>query len=230
MMPPQSRRERRSTGPSIPASADGGFFPKHVAELSADQTDAASLHEAMELAVLADKTAEQAQDYLDTLTDIATGQNPEAAFPVLMLAVTQIAAAGAKLGATTDIVPSEQFESDTGMDMDLDPLRIGLSNLLHGIDIYAEVLDPLMGAEVVTSQLSDDLTDIAADLAHGLNHYEQGRIDEALWWWQYSYLATWGARAGSAMRMVMAVIQHTRLDVDADTAGEAQFDALHIVR
>jgi hypothetical protein len=33
---------------------------------------------------------------------------------------------------------------------------------------------------------------VAADLIHGLKHYEAGRSSEALWWWQYSYVNQWG--------------------------------------
>ena len=54
-----------------------------------------------------------------------------------------------------------------------------------------------------------------------------GRVDEALWWWQYSYLATWGMRASSALRVLQSMLGHLRNDVDDETAGEAEFDALH---
>ena len=68
---------------------------------------------------------------------------------------------------------------------------------------------------------------VAAALAHGLAHHDAGRPTEALWWWQYSYLADWGDRAGMAVRVLQTLLAHIRLDADADVVGEAEFDALH---
>ena len=100
------------------------------------------------------------------------------------------------------MVPSQRFEPDTGPDPDIDPLRAGLANLLDGVDDYADVVDPLTRADLISGRLSDDLADVAADLAHGLRHYRDGEYDEALWWWQFSYLSTWGVRAASALRVI----------------------------
>jgi hypothetical protein len=183
--------------------------------------------ELLEWRARADQTAQDAQAYLDTLTEMAAGSSPERAFPVLLLALSQIVLSGARLGAVTDIVPSERFEPDAGPDADIDPLRAALANLFEGIDTYADIVDPLTSLEVVRGTLSDDLADVAADLSHGLKHYRAGRFDEALWWWQFSYFSTWGFRATSALRVLQSVLGHTRLDVDAETAADAQFEALH---
>ena len=48
-----------------------------------------------------------------------------------------------------------------------------------------------------------------------------------MWWWQFSYLANWGERASSAVRVLQVILGHLRLDVDDETAAEAAFDALH---
>ena len=184
--------------------------------------------ELIELRRLADETAVEAQSYLDALTEVATGTNSETAFPVVLLALSQVLLAGARLGAITDVVPSERFEPDPGPDPDIDPLRAGLANLLDGVDVYADLVDPLTKAELVSGRLSDDLADVAADLAHGLRHYRSGQYDEGLWWWQFSYLSTWGVRAASALRVVQSVLHHLRLDVDAETVAEAEFEALHV--
>lgn len=183
--------------------------------------------EILELRRLGVETATDAQTYLDAVTEVAAGNHPDSAIPVLMLAVSQVLLSGARLGAITDVVPSERFEPDPGPDADIDPVRVGLANLFEGVDDYADVVDPLTSVELVRGSLSDDLADIAAELAHGLRHYQAGRVDEALWWWQYSYLSTWGHRATSALRVLQSMIGHLRLDVDADTAGEAEFEALH---
>ena len=183
--------------------------------------------EATELRRLADESAHDAQTYLDAVTEVASGSSPDTAIPVMLLAVSQLLLAGARLGAITDVVPSERFEPDAGPDTDVDPLRTGLANLLDGLDEYADIVDPLTSGEVVRGALSDDLADVAADLAHGLRHYRDGRVDEALWWWQFSYLSTWGVRATSALRVLQSMLGHLRLDVDAETVADAEFEALH---
>jgi hypothetical protein len=183
--------------------------------------------EVQELRRLAEDTAADAQNFLDTVTEVAAGSSPDTAIPVLLLALSQALLAGARLGAITDIVPSERFEPDAGPDADIDPVRVGLANLLEGLDDYADVVDPLTAAELVRGTLSDDLADVSSDLTHGLRHYRSGRIDEALWWWQFSYLSTWGVRAASSLRVLQSMLGHLRLDVPEEVVAEAEFDALH---
>jgi hypothetical protein len=182
----------------------------------------------MELHRLGEETATDSQTYLDALTEVAAGSSPDTAIPILLLAVSQILLAGARLGAITDVVPSERFEPDAGPDPDIDPVRTGLANLLEGLDEYADIVDPLTSGELIRGILSDDLADVAADLAHGLRHYRDGRVDEALWWWQFSYLSTWGVRATSALRVLQSMLGHLRLDVDTDTVADAEFEALNV--
>jgi len=198
-----------TTGPEVPDTVD---LTAEVAELRR----------------LAAVTADEARTFLDAVTEVAAGEGPETAIPILMLALSQILLAGARLGAITDVVPSQRFEPDTGPDPDIDPVRAGLANLFEGLDEYADVVDPLTDGEVVRGSLSDDLSSIAADLSHGLRHYRSGAVDEALWWWQYSYLSTWGVRATGALRVLQSMIGHLRLDVDADTVADAEFEALHV--
>jgi len=186
--------------------------------------------EVLELRRIGQDTAADAQAFLDALTEVAAGSSPDIAIPVLLLAVSQCLVAGARLGAISDVVPSERFEPDAGPDTDVDPLRAGLANLFDGLDEYADVVDPLTNGEVVRQSLSDDLSDVAADLVHGLRHYRAGWVDEALWWWQFSYLSTWGVRATSALRVLQSMIGHLRLDVEDETAADAEFDALHLPR
>ena len=183
--------------------------------------------EVLELRRIGQETAADAEAFLDAVTEVATGSSPDIAIPVLLLALSQSLLAGARLGAINDVVPSERFEPDAGPDPDVDPVRASLANLFDGLDEYADVVDPLTNGEVVRGSLSDDLADVAADLAHGLRHYRAGRIDEALWWWQFSYLSTWGVRGAAALRVLHSVIAHLRLDVDSETAADAEFEALH---
>lgn len=183
--------------------------------------------EVSELRQLADESARDAQTYLAAVTEVAAGDAADTAIPVLLLALSQILLAGARLGAITDIVPSERYEPDTGPDPDVDPVRANLANLFEGLDDYGDVADPLTDATLVRGSLVNDLADVAAELSHGMRHYRAGQVDEALWWWQYSYLSSWGERATSALRVLQSLLRHLRLDADPETVADAEFEALH---
>jgi len=180
-----------------------------------------------DLTLLGATTAATAERYLSTVREVAAGASPDAAIPLLLLAVSDLGAAGARLGAIVDVVPAERFEPDDGPDRDHEPLRTSLANVLDGIDEYREVADPFISAEVTTGSVSNDLADIAQALSVGLQHHRAGHASEALWWWQFSYLSAWGERAASATRALLTLIAHLRLDVDADTVADAEFDALY---
>ncbi len=185
------------------------------------------LDERDELLLLAAESARDAQTYLSTVREVAAGAAADTAIPVLLLATAQLLLSGSRLGAIRDVVPSERFEPDLGPDPDVEPLRDGLANLLEGLDDYADVVDPVTAAELTRGSLSGDIVEICAALRHGLEHYDTGRHIEALWWWQFSYLSTWGDRAASSLRVLQSVLSHLRLDVDAETLADAEFDALH---
>jgi hypothetical protein len=179
-----------------------------------------------DLLTLADESATDARAYLTTVTEVASGSAPDAAIPMTLLALSQALVMGARLGAIEDIVPEERFEADTQED-ELDPLRTGVANLFDGLDEYADLVDPVTSTELATGSLSNDVTVVAAALAHGLRHYDAGRVSEALWWWQFSYLSDWGERAASALRVLQSLLGHIRLDADEESVAEAEFDALH---
>lgn len=180
-----------------------------------------------DLVVLAEETAHEAHTFVVALRELAAGGAPDTALPLLLLACTQVQAAGARLGAMVDVVPHEQFETDSGPDANLDGVRQGLHALLDGVDDYVEVEDPVLSGEVIPGCLSDDLTQAAADLSHGLAHHRGGRTQEALWWWQFSYLSVWGERLASATRVLHSLLAHVRLDADEELVMEAQLAALH---
>jgi Domain of unknown function (DUF5063) len=179
-----------------------------------------------ELRTLADESAHDARAYLSTITEVASGTAPDAAIPMTLLALSQVLVMGARLGAIEDIVPAERFETDI-LDPELDPLRTGVANLFEGLDEYADLVDPVTSTELATGSLSNDVTVVAAALAHGLRHHDAGRLSEALWWWQFSYLSDWGERAASALRVLQSLLGHIRLDADQETVSDAEFDALH---
>ncbi len=180
-----------------------------------------------EFTELADESAAQARAYVGAVTEIASGSSPDIAMPMLLLATAQLLLAGSRLGAIQDVVLVERFEADPGPDADVEPLRDNLVNLFEGIDDYADLVDPVTQAELTKGSLSNDVTEICVALTHGLRHYDAGRKVEALWWWQFSYLSTWGERAAASLRVLQSILAHLRLDADEDTIADAEFDALH---
>ncbi|KWW98685.1 Uncharacterized protein LI90_313 [Carbonactinospora thermoautotrophica] len=164
--------------------------------------------------------ADQVESFIIAVTEVARGEAPDQAVSMLLLEVSQLLLAGGRLGAIVDVIPEERFEPDVGPDPDVDDLRERLAKLLAPIDTYTEVFDPYdPTVEPMTCRLSDDLADVVADLMHGLQHYRAGRPSEALWWWQFSYLANWGSTASAALRALQSVVAHVRLDA-ADSAEE----------
>ena len=164
---------------------------------------------------LAERVAAQARDFVDGVGALAAGQGSGESVPLLLLEVSQILLAGAQLGASQDVIPPGNWEPDVGPDPDpeLDLLRAGLAARLTDCDEYAELFDPYADTRPTAFRLSDDLATVAADLIHGLQHYQAGRSLEALWWWQYSYVNHWGTHGGAALRALHAILAHALLDV-----------------
>ena len=168
----------------------------------------------------ADDIAASVRSFLDGVRVVAAQASGGQAVSLLLLQISQIALTGARLGVHRDFAPRDENQPDDGPDPDdIDELRLQLATLLGDLDTYSYVFDPYI-PEVVEGLLSDDLTSIAADLAVGVRHYEAGDVEEALWWWQFSYVSSWGALAGSAMKALLSVVAHDRLDVDLDTTQE----------
>ena len=68
------------------------------------------------------------------------------------------------------------WEPEVGDDPDLDALRTGLAARLTAVDEYAEVFDPYKDTSCLPFRLSDDIAAVAADLIHGLKHYQAGPV------------------------------------------------------
>jgi hypothetical protein len=164
-----------------------------------------------------EQIADSVESFLLALRAIAREGNGAQAVSLLLLELSQVLLAGARLGAQHDFTPREEFQPDVGPESDLDQLRLRLAAMLDNLDTYSYVFDPY-DPEVVESNLSDDLTAIATDLETGLRHYRDGDVEEALWWWQFSYVASWGNLAGVALNALLSVVAHDRLD--AEFSGE----------
>jgi len=157
--------------------------------------------------------ADSVESFLLALRAIAREGDAGPAIPLLLLEISQVLLAGARLGAQQDFPPISEYQPDVGPEADIDDLRLRLADMLGNVDTYSFVFDPYV-PEVVESQLSDDLASIATDLENGLRHYRVGDLAEALWWWQFSYVSNWGNLAGAALNALLMVIAHDRLDVD----------------
>ncbi len=163
----------------------------------------------------AQQIADQVESFLIALQAIAREADGGRAISLLLLEISQVLLAGARLGAQRDFTPRAEYQPDVGPEPDLDEMRLRLAKMLDSVDTYGLVFDPYV-PELVESQLSDDLTSIAYDLENGLRHYRLGNVEEALWWWQFSYVSSWGNLAGAALNALLSVVSHDRLDVDVE--------------
>jgi len=168
----------------------------------------------------AQQIADQVESFLLALQVLSRESDGGRAISLLLLEVSQVLLAGARLGVQADFTPRAEYQPDVGPDPDLDAMRLRLARMLDNVDTYSFEFDPY-APERVTSQLSDDLTSIATDLANGLRHYRAGNVDEALWWWQFSYVNNWGNLAGAALNALLTVVAHDRFDTDFEETVEA---------
>jgi hypothetical protein len=161
----------------------------------------------------ADEIAASFGGFLEALPVIAREATGGQAISLLLLQISQVSLAGARLGAQRDFAPRDEYQPDVGPDADLDDLRMRLAELLVDVDTYSYVFDPY-APDLVESLLSDDITGIVSDLELGMRHYRVGDVEEALWWWQFSYVSSWGTLAGAAQKALISVVAHDRLDVE----------------
>jgi len=163
--------------------------------------------------------ADACEAFLLGLQAISNEEDSGAAVPLLLLEVSQLLLAGARLGAQQDFQPATQYQPDVGPDPDLDPMRMRLADKLGELDTYAHNIEPY-DPDTVPTQISDDLTLIATDIANGLRHFRAGNVEEALWWWQFSYLASWGNNACGVLTALHSIVAHSRLDLDIEGESE----------
>lgn len=177
---------------------------------------------ASDLEDLSQSVADQSESFLIAVRDIAGSCDVGRAVPLLLLEVSQMLLAGARLGAQVDFVPTDTYEPDVGPDPDLDRVRVALATMLADFDEYTAVFDPYFDPpELISGRISDDVTAIATSVAHGLKHHRAGRFAEALWWWQFSYVSSWGGEASAALRALQWIISHDRLDSEPRADGGA---------
>ena len=180
-----------------------------------------------ELEDFGQQIADHAEAFLLALQAISHDEEASSAVPLLLLEVSQILLAGARLGAQRDFQPETEYQPDVGPDPDLDRMRLRLAEKLGDIDTYSHNFEPY-DPETLPSQISDDLTSIATDIANGLRHFRAGNVEEALWWWQFSYLASWGNNAVGVLSAFHSIVAHDRLDREVE-GEEEQIEAAEAV-
>ena len=182
-----------------------------VLSMPATQLDA-------DLDQIADSLAGASARFVQAVEAVARGGAGDHAIAILLLEVSDVLAVGARLGAIADVVPEGLFEPDAGAEPDVDRVRAGLSVQLAPIDAYVEVFDPYAEPELVPGRLSDDLAAMVADLLHGLAHHTAGRTLEAMWWWQTTYLTSWGDSGSTALRALRSLVAHVRVGAPLEVA------------
>jgi hypothetical protein len=173
----------------------------------------------VDLEDFAQQIADAVEAFLVSLQAISRQEESGTAVPLLLLEVSQVLLAGARLGAQTDFPTEQEYQPDVGPDPDLDDMRLRLAVLLGEVDTYSHNFEPY-DPDTFTALLSDDLTSIATDLANGLRHFRSGNTAEALWWWQYSYLASWGTNACGVLSALHSIVAHDRLDTEFEGEDE----------
>lgn len=173
-----------------------------------------------ELEEFGQQIADAIESFLVAIQAVAREEDASTAVPLLLLEVSQVMLAGARLGAQTDFRPVAEYQPDVGPDPDLDTMRMRLAAILDDADTYSHNFEPY-DPETFPAQLSDDLTSMAADLAVGLQHFRTGNVIEALWWWQYSYLASWGSNGCGVLSALHSIVAHDRLDTEIAVEVEA---------
>lgn len=164
---------------------------------------------------LCDEMAQSVTDFIRSVEHVASGVLGDMAISLLLIQTSQLAAHGARLGALTDVVPEGRYEPDNGLEPEVDALRLRLAEVFGQADHYHAIDDPYFPApEIVENSLADDLSGIVADLLHGLGHFQAGRPIEALWWWQYAYLSSWGEDVLNAQSALRSLVSHLRLDLE----------------
>ncbi len=171
--------------------------------------------------------ADSIESFIVAVTEVSRGDEPDSAVPFLLLEISQLILTGGRLGAHEDFLPDERYEPDVGPEPDVDVLRERFARLLDPVDVYSEVFDPYVPRSApVACRISDDLADIITDLRHGMAHYRDGRVSEALWWWQFSYLSNWGPTASACLRALQSLVAHVRLDQPLDELDGLDTDAV----
>ena len=128
-----------------------------------------------ELEEFAGQIADQIESFLVALQAIVRDEDGGRAISLLLLEVSQVLLAGARLGAQADFTPEQEYQPDVGPDPDLDAMRLKLARMLDGVDTYSLQLRPLRAGAGRLAALRRPHR-IATDVANGLRHFRAGNV------------------------------------------------------
>jgi hypothetical protein len=88
---------------------------------------------------------------------------------------------------------------------------------------YASCFDPLdvSAREVNLGDLGDDLADIWRDLRSGLDLFDAGEVEGAVFEWQLNFRIHWGRHAASALHVLQCwIAQNDHFGANDDSTGQ----------
>ena len=159
------------------------------------------------------------ESYLVALQAMSREENAGTVVPLLLVEVSQILFAGARLGAQRDFTPSAEYQPDVGPDPDLDAMRLRLARLLDSVDTYTYNFDPYVPEIVEGAALRrpDQHRHRPGQRAAPLpcRQRRRGAVVVAV-----LLRRQLGQQASAALRALQSVVAHDRLDTDFESESE----------
>lgn len=93
-----------------------------------------------------------------------------------------------------------------------------LQAILGSREYYREVFDPydMKEGETGIGSLADDLSDIYQDIGEGLELWEKGCQEDAVWGWRFNFRIHWGKHTIDAIRAIYTLSYNYDLDPEDD--------------
>src|SRR6187455_1418521 len=86
--------------------------------------------------------SDSVKSFLIALRAVSRENDGGRAISLLLLEISQVLLAGARLGAQRDFTPRAEYQPDVGPEPDLDAMRLRLAVILDSVDTYSLVFDP----------------------------------------------------------------------------------------
>jgi hypothetical protein len=131
--------------------------------------------------------------------------------------------------AAATLLPSVLGDQEGDIELDPDRQRTVRRLQHHGISTipagyYFTYTDPCQGPNTPLSlpeaaelgSFYDDLSDIYSGLAEGLQAWEDGREEEAIWQWRFGFHSVWGRDITDALRVLWQVRHDNQTDKPDD--------------
>ena len=188
-------RRRGHARAGLRREADGSMYDRHRRRRTRRRPEDRAA--ADDLEDFAPQIADQVESFLLALREIAAAEDPDDAISLLLLEVSQLLLAGGRLGAHRRLRARRAVRARRRARPR--PRRAAAragQRCSEPIDELHRGLRPLRRPAGARHRRGSPTTSpsIAATSLHGLRHYRGRPVGEALWWWQFSYVSTWGNR------------------------------------